>query len=168
MVEIRPVNETDQGAITALLQQYMAEKRIDAPAETVDVTARYLVRSPAYQVFVADDDTHGVIATVTVATLAQTDSDSPEYFLENLFVEPDHRDAYIGKQLVEHALAHCSPAMATSVAVPELQTTGQWFVDQGFQPCDAQQEGAIVDALKSLPLKRGAEGPLQYFAHRIQ
>lgn len=168
MVSIRPATDADQSAIAALLQQYMAEKGIEAPSDTVELTVGYLVSNPAYDVVVADDEIHGAIATVTVARFPQTGSDLPEYFLENLFVNPDFRDAHIGKQLIEFAIAHCSPAMATSVAVQDVQTTGQWFVDQGFQACDARQETAIVDALQNLPLKRGAEGPLQYFVHRIQ
>lgn len=168
MPTIRIATATDEEAIGQLLLRYMEEKAIHVETDVVKVTVRYLLSDNSYQVFIAEDDNESPTGTVTIALLPKTVPGMPEYFLENLYVDPASRDAKIGSQLIEFAKVTCSPAIATSVAVQEMQTTGQWFVDQGFQPCDSGQEAALVEYLASLPLKRGAEGPLQYYVHRLQ
>ena len=169
MMNIRTATETDVEAVTALLKQYMDEKQIEVSLDVTQVTVGYLLGDSPYTVLVADAGGDGVVGTLTVAKLPDpAASGSLEYFIENLFVDPAFRDSGLGKELIAHAITTHSPAMATSVVVHEGQTVGQWFVDQGFQPCDSNQETMITDALTMLPLKRGSEGPLQYFAHRRQ
>ena len=168
MANIRTATETDKVIITALLKQYMGEKQIELSLDVTQVTVGFLLRDPQYTVLVADVEGHGVVGTLTVAQLPDPQSESPKHFIENLFVDPAFRDSGLGRELIGYAIATHSPEMATSVLVREEMTVGQWFVDQGFQPCDSAQESAIITALQSLPLKRGSEGALKYFAHRRQ
>lgn len=169
MTNIRAATETDVEAVTALLKQYMDERQIEVSLDVTQVTVGYLLGDSPYTVLVADTGGDGVVGTLTVAKLPDpAASGSVEYFIENLFVDPAFRDSGLGSELIEYAIATHSPEMATSVVVREEMTVGQWFVDQGFQPCDSAQEATIIAALQSLPLKRGAEGSLKYFAHRRQ
>lgn len=168
MTNIRTATETDADAVTALLMQYMDEKQIEISLDTTQVTVGYLLGDSPYTVLVADVEDRVAVGTLTVAKLPDFESESPKYFIENLFVDPAFRDSGLGSELIEYAIATHSPEMATSVVVREEMTVGQWFVDQGFQPCDSAQEATIIAALQSLPLKRGAEGSLKYFAHRRQ
>ena len=168
MQEIRSATPSDKDAIIRLMQQHMSEKGLEVQADVVALTVEYVLNSSAYTTFLAEDTSQNTIGIVSVVGLPNSGLDVPDYFLENLYVDPSYRDASVGKHLIEHAVKMCSPSIATSVAVSEMQTVGDWFVDQGFQPCDSEQAASITDALEHLPLKLGSEGTLQYYIHRRQ
>ena len=163
---IREAEKTDLGNVIELMQLFLVDRDITVPEDVIEVTSEFLLSHEAYTLFLSMDEHQEALGMVTVAKLYDQSSTQNMLFLENLFVRAEARGKGVASALISHSINEGRELVGVGVIESQTRSVGALFKEHGFIEADVITEKLLCDALKELPLERGAEGPLTYFIHR--
>ncbi len=129
---IRPLAAADRSAWEPLWQGYQAFYRVSIPAETTEVTWQRLTDGAAPMnalgAFVGTE----LVGIVHVIAHPSCWFREPVWYLQDLYVLPDHRGHGIGRALIEAVYARADAAGAARVywLTHESNTTAMALYDQ--------------------------------------
>jgi GNAT superfamily N-acetyltransferase len=108
-VTIRKIEAADQRHWRELWKGYCAFYETDVPEPVTRFTwARIMDPSSPLSAIVADSAADGVIGFANYGTHESTWTLTPVCYLEDLFVDPNQRNAGVGQQLIDWLLAETS------------------------------------------------------------
>lgn len=132
-VTIRPLDETDLGALVAIDEAISGTYR---PQVWDDRVAYYLRRDPEGS-FVAEADGKVVGFMLGEVRSFEFGLEEPSGWIEVIGVDPAYRGHAVGRQLAEAMFAHFRAGGATSVRTlvdESMQGIAQFFSALGFAP----------------------------------
>jgi GNAT superfamily N-acetyltransferase len=133
-VRVRPLEARDKPEWLALFAAYCKFYRAQVPAEVVEVTWQRLMAGGegVHACLVAVDGTDRPIGIANILLHRSTWSPTWYCYLEDLFVDPDHRGAGAGRALIEAVYAYADNHHATRVywTTEEGNTTARALYDK--------------------------------------
>ena len=163
---IREAEKKDLVNIIELMKLFLVDRAITVPEDVIEVTSEFLLTHEAYTLLLSMDENQNALGMVTVAEIHDESGSQNMLFLENLFVRAEARGKGLASSLIKHSQNKGSGLVGVGIIEPQLSSVGALFKELGFLEADRITEKMLCDALKELPLERGAEGPLKYLAYR--
>lgn len=136
-LRVRPVDETDIGAVVAIDEQISGRYRPEVWERRIGY---YLRRDPDASL-VAESDGRVVGFMLGEVRSGEFGLEEPTGWIEVLGVSPEFRGQAVGRRLAEAMLEHFRTKGATSVRTlvdEKLAGIGQFFASLGFEPAPLQ------------------------------
>jgi D-amino-acid N-acetyltransferase len=113
-IQTRPIRPTDKEPWTSLWAQYNAFYKRTIPDQVTEVTfARFLDPNNAINCGVAEEKANGkVVGFATYYPHDSTASIKPNFYLHDLFVDPEARAGGVGEKLIEYVAERAREADA--------------------------------------------------------
>ena len=133
---IRLGNESDLDALLDLLGQFALEAGTALPKQHLEAALVPMLQGIELGEIWVLENTQELIGYLVIGWGWGIESGGKEALIDEVFIKPSHRNQGLGRQLVEHALAHAKQQGAKTVFLETEKSNPEsrkLYVDLGFE-----------------------------------
>ncbi len=141
-LQIRKARPTDRDAVTALLAAQFREHHIAMRAPQIARAVEGVLSRPRHGQLLVATLVGKVVGVAALSFIWPLEHGGRSAWLEELYVEPEHRDGGIGRRLLTAACAFAAESGAVAVDLEVdagHRAATRLYAREGFQPLDRQR-----------------------------